>query len=90
MPRNGKPVIHASELGQFAFCRSAWWLERVRGLPATNVAARTRGNTLHQEHGRRVRRAVGLHKAAACALGLALLFVVIGLALILKAAGGSL
>jgi len=90
MASNSDPVIHASELGQFAFCCSAWWLERVQGLPAHNQAARARGSALHQEHGRRARQAVGLEAAAAWVLALALVLIVVGLALTIMAAGGSL
>jgi len=90
MDSDTEPIAHASELGEFAYCRTAWWLAHVQGLPATNRAAQERGRALHQEHGRRARRAVWLQGAAAWALGLALILIVIGFLLVSKAAGGSL
>ncbi len=90
MDSKTEPVIHASEVGQFAFCRSAWWLGSVRGLPSTNVEARARGRALHQEHGRRAYRAVWLQRAAVGAWGLALILIAIGILLVSTAAGGGL
>jgi len=54
MSRNPRP-ISASEVGQFTFCRRAWWLARVGGRLPTNLEALARGETRHRQHGRDVR-----------------------------------
>lgn len=51
------PLIKASELAQYSFCRRAWWLGVVKGLPAQNRAERRRGVLAHHRHGRQVRLA---------------------------------
>lgn len=85
---NSEPITHASELGEFAYCRSAWWLGRAQGLPSTNRAALARGRTQHERHGRRARRAVTLQGVAAWGGGLALLLIAIGVCLLSNATGG--
>ncbi|HOG46775.1 MAG TPA: hypothetical protein PLJ35_18925 [Anaerolineae bacterium] len=81
MQSKDQAITHASELGEYAYCRAAWWLGRVQGLPSANRAALARGHTLHQEHGRRARWAAQLGSVAAWTLGLALVLVVVGLVL---------
>ena len=48
------PLIRASELAQYSFCRRAWWLGTVKGLPSRTQAALERGTRHHQQHGRQV------------------------------------
>jgi hypothetical protein len=83
-----QPVINASELGEFAYCRCAWWLGRVRGLPSTRPETLARGQALHEGHGRRAQRAVRLGRIAAWALPLSA--ALIGIGILLMAGGGSL
>jgi len=47
--------ISASEIGQFTFCRRAWWLARRQGSLPTNLDALARGEAQHRQHGRGVR-----------------------------------
>jgi len=59
------PLIRASELAQFDFCRRAWWLGTVKHLPAENQAWLRRGRRQHTHHSRQVQlastwRGVGL------------------------------
>jgi hypothetical protein len=48
------PVIRASEIGQYAFCRRAWWLGTVLGYASANQSALTLGSQAHAQHGRRL------------------------------------
>lgn len=54
----------ASELGAYRYCRRAWWLEHVHGLPSSNAAARRGGVAAHARLGRRVHRAIRLRRLA--------------------------
>jgi hypothetical protein len=45
-------VIRASEIGQYVFCRRAWWLYRVCGYRSSNQAALAAGVEYHAWHGR--------------------------------------
>lgn len=47
-------IIRASELGEYAYCARAWWLDRVRGLPSAQVPAMHEGAAWHRAHGRAV------------------------------------
>ncbi len=89
MRSKDQAVINASELGEFAYCRTAWWLSQVRGLPSANRAALAHGCALHHEHGRRAQWATRLGGTATWTLMLALILVVIGLVL-LTIGGGNL
>ena len=46
--------IRASEIGDYLYCRRAWWLKRLRGVPSQNVRALQRGERHHRAHGRLV------------------------------------
>ena len=50
-------MISASEIGQFIYCRRAWWLARVQGSVPTNLEALANGELSHRRHGRGVRAA---------------------------------
>lgn len=82
-------VINASELGEFAYCRRAWWLHRVKGLAPTNTRALARGRALHTAHGHRAQHADRLRRFACWALASSLLLAAAGLALILAQGGGT-
>ncbi|NLG27224.1 MAG: hypothetical protein GX557_04900 [Chloroflexi bacterium] len=72
MSTRGQPVLRASEVGRYAYCARAWWLQRVRGVEPRNAEARQRGAERHSAHGRGVQRA---SRMAAWALVLALIAV---------------
>ena len=54
MPPKGKRVT-ASEIGQYLFCRRAWWLGTVHGYRPGNETDLTDGVLAHNRHGRIVR-----------------------------------
>jgi hypothetical protein len=52
-----KSYIRASEIGTYAFCRRAWWLQRVAGIEAQGVRERLEaGITAHSVHGTQAKR----------------------------------
>ncbi len=62
------PWIRASEIGDYVYCRRAWWLRRVRGVASTNVTRMQAGTQHHERHGRLVGRAVWAQRLAYVAL----------------------
>ena len=86
-PSPGAPpagrYTRASELGEHAFCRRAWWLRQVRGAVPDNAAALAAGSMAHEAHGRALRSAARLRR-------LAVWLVILGLALAALAAAGAL
>mgnify|MGYP005837564477 CR=1 FL=1 len=81
------PIINASELGEYSYCRRAWWLGRVQGLSSRNLAALARGQALHELHGRRAQRAIRFRRVALGGLLLASSLIVIGFYLLLTWGG---
>lgn len=63
------PLIRASELTQYSFCRRAWWLGTVKRVPANNQAARTRGIRSHRDHANQVQSASRWRQASIFLLG---------------------
>lgn len=56
--------IRASEIGDYLYCRRAWWLKQARGVRPVRTRAMQAGEQYHQGHGRRVRRAALMRAAA--------------------------
>ncbi len=65
------PIIRASEIGSYLYCRRAWWY-RKQGVESENQAELAAGTELHAQHGRKV-LAAGMLQL----LGYALLLVAI-------------
>ncbi len=72
MSTNDDPILRASEIGEYVFCRRAWWLRRVRGLESASHAQMETGIAQHARHGRAARRADTLRRAALGAWAFAL------------------
>jgi hypothetical protein len=65
--------VRASEVGRYAYCARAWWLQRVQGVQPHNVEALDRGLALHDAHGRSVAAAFRWRRWAYGLLALAIL-----------------
>lgn len=50
------PWIRASEIGDYVYCRRAWWLKRMRSVASQNVRQLEAGTLHHQRHGQLVAR----------------------------------
>ncbi len=78
------PIIRASEIGSYLYCRRAWWY-RKQGIESENKAEMAQGTELHRQHGRKVIAASFLQVAGYALLLIAvLLVVVVGMMAILK------
>ena len=47
------PLVRASEIGSYLYCRRAWWY-RKQGVESENQSEMATGTELHRQHGRRV------------------------------------
>ena len=47
------PLIRASEIGSYLYCRRAWWY-RNQGVESENQSEMALGTELHRQHGRKV------------------------------------
>ena len=60
-----RPVIRASEIGTYVYCRRAWWLKQVAGFDQQGrdrtLAA---GTEAHARHGRQVNRSLWQRRLA--------------------------
>ena len=61
--RRGR-IIRASEVGTFAYCAHAWWLQAVEGQRPDDVCRLEAGRASHERHGRRVLVGQGLMRLA--------------------------
>jgi hypothetical protein len=52
-----RSLVRASDIGAWAYCRRAWYLAHVRGIPHAHPEVLQRGSEAHTEHGQQVRRA---------------------------------
>jgi hypothetical protein len=76
--RAKKPIIRASEIGAYVYCRRAWWLKRTAGFePAGKEEIFARGIAAHARHGRLVRRARWQRRAALVLLGLGIILLLL-------------
>jgi hypothetical protein len=72
-------IIRASEIGEYLYCRRAWWLHHVEGLASANVPVMAEGTEAHAGHGRLVGAAAALRSVALLLFGAAFLVFVITL-----------
>ncbi|MFZ5880528.1 MAG: hypothetical protein ACOY0R_14260 [Chloroflexota bacterium] len=68
------PVIRASDIGSYLYCRRAWWY-RKQGVESENRAELAAGTDLHRRHGRKV-------LAASLLRGLAMFLLLVALVLL--------
>ena len=87
-PAAGSAPIRASELAQYSFCHRAWWLERVKRLPADSQAKLARGRQAHHRHEGRVTAAAGWRRAGLILIGAGGLSLVATLLWLFAAGGG--
>jgi CRISPR/Cas system-associated exonuclease Cas4 (RecB family) len=71
------PLIRASEIGSYLYCRRAWWY-RKQGVESENQAELTTGTELHRQHGRKV-IAAGLLRTIGLILLLAAIVLLAGI-----------
>jgi hypothetical protein len=68
-PANPERFVSASELGEYAYCRRAWWLRAVRGVTTAEHGRRfSTGRGAHARHAATLILARALAAAAAFAL----------------------
>jgi hypothetical protein len=63
-PAHGQ-TIRASEIGEYLYCRRAWWLGRVLGRENANRAEMQAGIERHAAHGAKLKRADRMEKLSA-------------------------
>ena len=74
------PVIRASEIGSYLYCRRAWWY-RKQGMESENQVELASGTELHRQHGRQVLAASLLRTLGVILLLAALILLVVYLTL---------
>jgi hypothetical protein len=72
-------IIRASEIGEYLYCRRAWWLRHVQGLESANGPVMAEGTEAHAGHGRLVGAAAALRALALLVFGAGLLVFLITL-----------
>ena len=79
-----QPITRASDIGNYLYCRRAWWY-RKKGVESENQAELAAGTELHHKHGRQV-LAAGLSRT----FGLILLLIAILLSFLSSAPIGAI
>ena len=69
------PIIRASEIGSYLYCRRAWWY-RKSGIESANQAELATGTELHRQHGRKTLSALLLRTVGMILLLAAILLLV--------------
>ena len=72
-------IVRASEIGEYLYCRRAWWLRHVQGLESANEGVMAEGTETHAGHGRLVGAAAALRALALLVFVAALLVFVVTL-----------
>ena len=76
--RAKKPIIRASEIGAYVYCRRAWWLKRVAGFePVGKEEIFSKGVAAHASHGHMVRRSSWQRRAALALFAFGLILLVL-------------
>jgi CRISPR/Cas system-associated exonuclease Cas4 (RecB family) len=57
-------IVRASEIGEYVFCRRAWWLRAVQGFDSTHRREMEAGTLSHVQHGRVVNAAAMIRLVA--------------------------
>jgi hypothetical protein len=70
--REGLPLVRASDLATWAYCRRAWWLARVQNVAPGDAAPLEAGAAFHTAHGRALDRARWLRRLGIVLLVIAL------------------
>ena len=78
---NKKTFVRASDIGSWNYCKRAWWLARVQGVPHQRPQVLQRGEEVHKSHGRQLVRAHRLRQAGLYLIVIAV--ILIGLLLII-------
>ena len=73
-----RPLIRASDIGQYVFCQRAWWLARIQQVPSSNLAEMAAGTATHAQHGQHTKTTQRLQQ-----IGVALIVIAALLGLIL-------
>jgi CRISPR/Cas system-associated exonuclease Cas4 (RecB family) len=60
--------IRASEIGEFVYCRRAWWLRQYGAAESQNAVELAAGTRHHQQHGRLVAQSVWARRLAYVAI----------------------
>lgn len=66
-------LVRASDIGQWAYCRRAWWLAVVQGAVHRRPERLQHGTRAHRQHGLRLARATRRQRLGWIVLGLGLL-----------------
>ena len=51
-------VIRASEIGEYLYCRRAWWLRRTKQIRPGNIQELVAGTEYHEQHGKLVTQGI--------------------------------
>lgn len=82
MPK-ARSLVRASDIGQWAWCRRAWWLAHVKDAPHERPDRLAHGNRVHAAHGAGVIRAARYARWGMLIAGLGLLGLVVAVSIYL-------